>query len=103
MTSEQLNRLCNLIQDSALSIERAPARFGRESQLYKVIEECAELTDSICKMRSGRLDAVYVAEECADVLIMVLQCAEMVGMDAFLSGLGYKVTRLQELIAKAKP
>lgn len=77
--------------------------FGAEAQMVMAIEEMSELTKEICKRRRGRDNVEAIAEEVADVEIMLQQmvilfdCAGQV--ETFRR---YKLERLAERIKEAK-
>lgn len=77
--------------------------FGAEAQMVMAIEEMSELTKELCKHRRGRDNVEAIAEEIADVEIMLQQmvilfdCAEQV--ETFRR---YKLERLAERIEGAK-
>lgn len=48
-------------------------KFGGEKQTIKLFEEMAELQDSICKFVAQRGNVDHIAEEIADVQIMLNQ------------------------------
>jgi len=52
---------------------KAQAKWGHEAQMNMVIEECAELIDTIQKYRRGRVDLKEVLEKGVDVEIMIEQ------------------------------
>lgn len=47
--------------------------YGLDAQIIKLSEECGELLSAVSKCRSGRDTADHVAEEMADVLVMMDQ------------------------------
>lgn len=57
--------------------------FGKENQIIKSIEEMSELTTELCRNNIGRSSKQKIAEEIADVVIMMNQliiifdCEEM--------------------------
>lgn len=59
------------------------SHYGYTAQAQITVEECAELTQAICKLRRAwsneRLE--HVKEELADVLIMARQLRVMLGAD----------------------
>ena len=62
--------------------ESAVKLWGEDMQLDMVIEECSELIHSILKYKRSsnkEIDVVHVAEEHADVLIMLSQLSYMMG------------------------
>ena len=54
-------------------LETALVCFGIEAQRLKCIEEMAELTKELCKDAFGKGDREHIAEEIADVKIMLAQ------------------------------
>lgn len=80
--------------------------FGKAAQITMVFEEMAELQDVLCKFLRGRVDAstsAHIAEEIADVEIMLRQMAILFDcsftVDKFRR---YKLERLAERIKEAK-
>ncbi len=77
--------------------------FGKSSQVQVAIEEMSELTKELCKNGRGQENTTHIAEEIADVEIMLQQmvilygCAESV--ETFRR---YKLERLAERIKEAK-
>lgn len=77
--------------------------FGKSSQMQVAIEEMSELTKELCKNGRGQENATHIAEEIADVQIMLWQmvmlfnCAGQV--ETFRR---YKLERLAERIKEAK-
>lgn len=55
----------------------AVQKFGQESQIGMLFEEMAELQDAVCKQRRGRDSVDHIAEEIADVEIMLEQLKEI--------------------------
>ena len=53
--------------------EKAIRRWGVEAQILMVIEEMSELTKELCKGFRGKLDRDAIADEAADVTIMLEQ------------------------------
>ena len=76
--------------------------YGYTAQSDIMIEECAELTQAICKLRRAwsddRLD--NVKEELADVLIMARQLRVMLGADDVDRIISSKLDRQIERIAE---
>ncbi len=58
-------------------MQSALDKWGTESQLNMVIEECAELIDAIQKWRRNRIDSVKVLEETVDVELCLDQLKMM--------------------------
>ena len=75
----------------------AIAHYGADSQTFMLFEEMAELQKEICKSRRGEDNRRFIADEIADVEIMLAQmkiiydCAELVEERR-----GYKLRRLKE-------
>jgi NTP pyrophosphatase (non-canonical NTP hydrolase) len=75
--------------------------YGYTAQSNITIEECAELTQAISKLRRGYSPERYnnVKEEVADVLIMARQLRVMLGADDIDRIIGEKLDRQIERIA----
>ena len=71
-------------------LKKAIDKWGYDRQMYKAIEECAELIKAICKY-----DVENVLEECADVLIMCEQIKIMFGAEKVEEMIEYKLKRLE--------
>jgi NTP pyrophosphatase (non-canonical NTP hydrolase) len=73
--------------------------FGFDCQLSKAQEEATELALALAHLRGGRGSIESVAEEAADIIIMLVQLRMMLGFDVdyFVSK---KMDRLEALIAK---
>jgi NTP pyrophosphatase (non-canonical NTP hydrolase) len=76
--------------------------YGYTAQSDITIEECAELTQAISKLRRGYSPERYnnVKEEVADVLIMARQLRVMLGADDIDRIIGEKLDRQIERIAE---
>ena len=76
--------------------------FGGENQLLQTCEELAELTQAISKAKryGGRAETENVAEEIADVLIMIAQIQIIFGIPdhRVISEYERKTKRLSDLI-----
>lgn len=78
----------------------AVRHFGAESQTMMAIEEMAELTKELCKHHRGKQNFYDIAEEIADVQIMLEQmivlhdCRNAVGDWTFV-----KLMRLKEMMS----
>ena len=90
-------------------ITRAIDTYGCEAQLKMAIEEMSELTKAICKLWRADTEEEFerlledVAEEAADVTIMVLQVASMAGGEEVDRIIDEKLGRLEaRLDAKEK-
>jgi NTP pyrophosphatase (non-canonical NTP hydrolase) len=76
--------------------------YGYAVQSDKIIEECAELTQAIMKLRWGWSDDKlnHVQEELADVLIMARQLRVMLGANDIDEIINHKLDRQIERIAE---
>lgn len=61
-----------MLHDNAIC-QAALETFGKESQMTMAIEEMSELTKELCKRCRGRDNVEALAEEIADVEIMLQQ------------------------------
>ena len=55
------------------TFERALEHYGPDAQITMVMEEMSELQKELCKYRRGRANYDHIAEEIADVSIMLDQ------------------------------
>lgn len=74
-----------------LELEQVPANlkiiasyYGKESQSIVAIEELSELQKELCKMLRGIGNPEHLAEEIADVEIMLCQIKELYALDPML-------------------
>lgn len=83
-------------------LNKAIDTYGIEEQLLQTVEECAELIQAINKWRMAQnresiKDAVdHLAEEAADVIIMMEQIKIMVGEPKVNWWIEFKLQRLEE-------
>jgi NTP pyrophosphatase (non-canonical NTP hydrolase) len=77
--------------------------WGEAAQLDKTIEECAELIVALQHAKSRTLDVRAVATEIADVLVMVVCAARIVGVDIVADEMKKKLTRLKGRLETVKP
>lgn len=76
--------------------EKALQTWGVEAQIMMAIEEMSELTKELCKHHRGRPNIEDIADEIADVTIMLEQLRLIFGVnDAVCAHMDYKVLRLQ--------
>lgn len=77
--------------------------FGAEAQMVMAIEEMSELTKELCKHRRGRDNVEAIAEEVADVEIMLRQMVMLFDCAGQVKTFRrYKLERLAERIKEAK-
>lgn len=74
-------------------------KWGTEAQYDQAVEECAELIATLKHLRRGRVDESAVADELADVYLMVGQLAYMLGEARVAAAVERKILRLRELLA----
>lgn len=85
--------------------KEALRQFGKDSQLFMLFEELAELQDVVCKMHRSRIiEHDALCEELADVQIMLEQLKLMYGIDEGVVNQFYhhKLERLEGYIKSAK-
>ena len=88
--------------------KKAINNYGKRAQMLMVVEEMSELTKAICKLFRAswcstppqeNVDAI--AEECADVTIMLEQLRIMLDInDAVCENMDKKIERLKERLEK---
>lgn len=77
--------------------------WGEDVQLNKTIEECAELIVALQHSKSRTLDIRAVASEIADVLVMTVCAARVIGVDLVSDEMNKKLTRLKGRLETIKP
>lgn len=88
-------------------LNKAIDTYGIEEQLLQTVEECAELIQAINKWRRAQnresiKDAVdHLAEEAADVIIMIEQIKIMVGEPKVNWWIEFKLQRLAERLEES--
>lgn len=76
--------------------EKALQTWGAQAQIMMAIEEMSELTKELCKHGRGRFNVEDIADEIADVTIMMEQLRLIFGVnDDVCAHMDYKVLRLQ--------
>lgn len=83
------------MDDRAIYLE-AIARWGAESQLRMVQEECGELVAAINRFDRERCGPESVAEEIADAQIMLEQASLIIGEGLVAAKKAEKLERLRE-------
>lgn len=92
----------NLLCAFQLSSETIKA-WGETTQLDKVVEECAELIVALQHSKNRTLDTRTVASEIADVLVMSMCAARVIGVDTVVDEMGKKLVRLKGRLEASKP
>lgn len=77
-------------------LKKAIDTYGKDKQLDMVIEEMSELTKEICKHKRGRQNLENIAEEIADVEIMLQQLRLITGVQEN-SIQDYRVIKIKRL------
>jgi NTP pyrophosphatase (non-canonical NTP hydrolase) len=70
-------------------------KWGKEAQYDQAVEECAELIATLKHLRRGRVDEDAVAEELADVYLMIGQLVYMIGEERVAAAVERKIGRLR--------
>ena len=77
-------------------------KWGVDLQTMMAVEEMSELTKEICKIKRGKMDLDALADEIADVTIMLEQLREIYGLnDAVCDHMDAKILRLQSRVGGA--
>lgn len=83
-------------------LENALTTFGAEAQILMVMEEMAELQKELCKNLRGKDNVANIAEEIADVQIMLEQMTLLYDCEhAVQANREYKLMRLESRIEAA--
>ena len=79
-------------------IRKAIDTYGLEAQLWMVIEEISELEKEICKYKRGKDNFFEIADEMADVYIMLEQLKRICGVPQNLiqQRIDFKFDRLRK-------
>ena len=81
--------------------EHALEQYGPDAQITMVMEEMSELQKELCKYRRGRANYDHIAEEIADVSIMLDQMRLLFQCGGAVQGWRLeKVRRLAQRIAE---
>ena len=84
-------------------LRRAIEKYGEPTQIIVAIEECAELQKELTKALRGKLDAEHLAEEIADVQIILWQLCCMFSIGGQTpKWIEKKVERLNERMEAAE-
>lgn len=79
--------------------EASLGKWGAAAQSDQAVEECAELITILKHYRRGRADEEAVAEELADVYLMLGQLIYMIGEERVAAAVERKVARLRQHLA----
>lgn len=83
--------------------QKAIDTFGKASQLWMLVEETGELLQAINKYLRGKGTTEHIAEELADVNIMLYQAALIFGVSSEMVRFREaKVKRLEEILNQDK-
>lgn len=82
--------------------QAALRKWGADLQTMMAVEEMSELTKEICKIKRGKMDLDALADEIADVTIMLEQLRMIYGLnDAVCDHMDAKILRLQSRVGGA--
>lgn len=90
MTKNKINKL----------YQQAWELFGTEKQLVVAMEECAELIKELSKAIRGNPNSMYIAEEIADVEIMLEQIKQHFALQPVV--VGFKEEKQKRLKERLK-
>ena len=86
-------------EDRKKVYQAALNKWGVDLQTMMAVEEMSELTKEICKIKRGKMDLDALADEIADVTIMLEQLREIYGLnDAVCDHMDAKILRLQSRV-----
>ena len=89
-------------EDRKKVYQAALNKWGADLQTMMAVEEMSELTKEICKIKRGKMDLDALADEIADVTIMLEQLREIYGLnDAVCNHMDAKILRLQSRVGGA--
>ena len=89
-------------EDRKKVYQAALRKWGADLQTMMAVEEMSELTKEICKVKRGKADLDALADEIADVTIMLEQLREIYGLnDAVCDHMDAKILRLQSRVGGA--
>ena len=90
-------RLENRLDTDTETLETAAAVYGAQMQAVVAVEEMAELTKELCKFQRGGLRPEKLAEELADVELLLAQLRILFGnAEAVEKWKAKKLLRLRE-------
>lgn len=89
-------------EDRKKVYQAALRKWGVDLQTMMAVEEMSELTKEICKIKRGKIDLDALADEIADVTIMLEQLRMIYGLnDAVCDHMDAKILRLQSRVGGA--
>ena len=89
-------------EDRKKVYQDALRKWGTDLQTMMAVEEMSELTKEICKIKRGKMDLDSLADEIADVTIMLEQLRMIYGLnDAVCDHMDAKILRLQSRVGGA--
>ena len=89
-------------EDRKKVYQAALRKWGVDLQTMMAVEEMSELTKEICKIKRGKMDLDALADEIADVTIMLEQLREIYGLnDAVCDHMDANILRLQSRVGGA--
>ena len=90
-------------EDRKKVYQAALNKCGVDLQTMMAVEEMSELTKEICKIKRGKMDLDALADEIADVTIMLEQLRGIYGLnDAVYDHMDAKILRLQSRVGGAE-
>ena len=88
-------------KDKCKLYRQAIEKWGAEAQICMVFEEMAELQKELCKALRGKENRIEIAEEIADVEIMLAQMKILFGIEEGVERYKkLKIQRLQERLER---
>ena len=89
-------------EDRKKVYQAALRKWGADLQTMMAVEEMSELTKEICKIKRGKIDLDALADEIADVTIMLEQLRGIYGLnDVVCDHMDAKILRLQSRVGGA--
>lgn len=86
-------------EERKATYKAAIRKYGVDAQVLMAVEEMSELTKEICKLSRGKKDLNDLADEIADVTIMLEQLRLIYDLnDEVCDHMDMKIRRLQERI-----
>lgn len=93
-----------MTESSYRTLVKAIDTYGCEAQIKMVLEEMSELQKEICKYWRGRENVEAIAEEVADVEIMLAQLKMIFGIETSVKNITLrKIKRLAVRLASSHP